>query len=262
VARGFGGRYFVTLMNGRAEGDGAVKVLDDDRKGARDFARDLEDPQGICFTGKLLMVVDVKRVWRVDAHGGKSPLVDEDDFPRPPAHLQDVAWEPGGKAVFVTEAGSQDPPIDGLVYRIGFNYKISVAIDSRADMRSPSAILAPAPGRLLVATLEGTVLEARGKSVKTLATGLTGACGLAEDARGTVYVSSSREGKIWSLPRPSPSGGKPAEPVVVAEGLRGPADLFHDRATGALVVPELEAGTVRFIRPPSPARAATPKPER
>jgi hypothetical protein len=261
VTRGFGGKFFVTVMNGNADADGGVKVLDGDE--VKDFAVEMDEPKGICFTGKLLIVTDVKRVWKLDAKGTKSLLVDEDDFPQPPMYLNDVACEPGGKAVYVSDMGAntkmRDPqgklwepntagatalPAVGRIYRIGLDQKVSVAFDSRPELPCPNGVATPARGRLLLAEFfTGSIFEVRGKTVRTLATGLRGADGIEEDTRGNVYVSSWEQGKVWRFPR----SGKPAAPTIIAEGFQAAADFQLDRKTRTLVLPDTKAGTVTFI---------------
>ena len=253
-------------MNGEVQGDGVVKVLEGDQP--RDFATGLDEPKGICFTGKLLIVSDVTRVWRIDSKGEKSILADEDDFPQPPSYLNDIACEPGGQAIYVTDMGAnkkmRDPqkklwPLDspeakalpaiGRVYRISLKHKVTVAVDSRPEMPNPNGVTAPARGRLLVAEFfTGSVFLSKGKTLQALTTGLRGADGIEEDAKGNIYVSSWEQGKVWRLPRPS--GGKQAaaaEPVVVAEGFQSAADFYLDRQKKTLLLPDMKAGTLTVI---------------
>jgi hypothetical protein len=263
VTKGFGGKYFITVMGADKDADGSVKVLEGDT--VKDFAVELDEPKGICFTGKLLIVSDVKRVWRIDEKGGKSLLADEDDFPHPPSFLNDIACEPGGKAIYVTDMGMntkmRDPqrklwpldseeakalPAEGRVYRIGLNQKVALAVDKNPQLPCPNGVAAPARGRLLVAEMfTGTIFEARGKSLRALTTGLRGADGVEEDAKGNIYVSSWDQGKLWRFARPS--GKKPAEPTVIAEGFQSAADFFLDRETNTILLPDMKAGTLTFI---------------
>jgi sugar lactone lactonase YvrE len=240
VTRGFGGEYFVTVMNGTADADGAVKRVDGDA--VRDFATELDEPQGICFTGKLLLVADVKRIWRLDAHGGKSLLVDEDDFPQPPRHLTDLACDPGGKIIYAADPGEPGKP--GRIYRIGPRQKVTVALEDDAALPSPNG-LALVSGRLLVADFSaGTVFEVRGKALKPLAAGLPGASSVTQDSRGNLYVASWDQGKVWRLPRPS---SRPAAPTVIAEGFQSAGDFFLDPRAHLLLVPDTKAGTLTLV---------------
>jgi hypothetical protein len=123
---------------------------------------------------------------------------------------------------------------------------VTVAVDRRADIPFPAGVAAPARGRLLIAEfLTGAIFDARGATVKVLATGLHGASGVDEDAQGNVYVSSLDEGKLWRFKRPT--GSKPADPTVVADGYQQPADFYLDRQAKQLVLPDTKAGTVTFL---------------
>jgi hypothetical protein len=272
ATRGFGGKLYVSVMNKSDGGDdGVVKVLDGDT--AADFATGMAEPKGLCFTGKLLVVSDVKRVWQIDAKGVASLLADEKDFPQPVSYLNDVSCEPGGKAVYVTDMGANTKirdaqkkllPLDGAeakavpaigrVYRIGIDKKVSIAIDARPDMPCPNGVAALGRGRLLVAEFfTGTISRWDGKTLQPLVTGLRGADGLEEDARGNIYVSSWDQGKVWRVSRAAAGAKAPAsDPPLVAEGFQSAADFFLDRKGKQLVLPDMKAGTLSFI--PLPAQ--------
>lgn len=263
VTRGFGGKYFISVMNGDVPGDGGIKVLEGEE--ARDFASGMDEPKGLCFTGKHLVVSDRKRVWRVDEKGEKTELAAEAAFPHPPSFLNDVGCEPGGKAVYVTDMGAntkmRDPqkklwPLDsaeakalpaiGRVYRITTDGKISIAVDSRPDLPCPNGVTAPARNRLYVTEFfTGTVFDARGKGVKPIVTGLRGADGVEEAGPGVLYVSSWELGKVWRV-RPG-KGTEPKELTVIAEGYQSAADFYLDKAGKQILLPDMKAGTLSFI---------------
>jgi sugar lactone lactonase YvrE len=264
VVRGFGGKLYVSVMNTpEASSDGVIKVLDGDTP--RDFATELDEPKGLCFSGKLLFVTDVKRVWKIDAKGAKSLLADEDDFPEPPSFLNDITCEAGGKAVYVSDTGAnkkmRDPqgklwPLDapaakelpaiGRVYRIDLAGKVSVVVDKNPQMPCPNGVSFLSKWRLLVTEFfTGTIYEARGGALTALTTGLRGADGVEKDRKGNIYVSSWELGKVWRLP---PAKGKqPAEPALIAEGFQSAADFFLDQKAGVLVLPDMKAGTLTFL---------------
>ena len=263
ITRGFGGKYFISVMNNQEDGDGVVKVIDGDK--VTEFATGFNEPKGICFNGKLLFVTDITRVWRIDEKGEKSPLVDEDDFPQVPSYLNDIACEPGGKAVYVTDMGAntkmRDPnkklwPLDsaeakaipaiGKVYRIGLDYKVKVVVEPSPQLLNPNGVAVPARGRLLVAEFfTGTIFEPKGKKLNPLVTGLRGADGLEEDAKRNIYVSSWEQGKVWRFKRGTPA--KPAQPVLLAEGFQSAADFYLDTQGKQLLLPDMKAGTLTFI---------------
>jgi sugar lactone lactonase YvrE len=263
ITRGFGGKFYISVQNGNEDGDGVVKVIDGDQ--VKEFATGFNEPKGICFNGKLLFVTDVTRVWRIDDKGEKSPLVDEDDFPQVPSFLNDIACEPGGKAVYVTDMGAntkmRDPnkklwPLDspeakalpaiGKVYRIGLDYKVKVVVEPNPLMPNPNGVAVPARGRLLVAEFfTGTIFEPTGNKLTALITGLRGADGLEEDAKRNIYVSSWEQGKVWRFKRGT--AAKPAQPELLAEGFQSAADFYLDAKGKQLLLPDMKAGTLTFI---------------
>jgi sugar lactone lactonase YvrE len=260
VTKGFGGRWFITVMNTPlTAGDGVVKVLDGDT--ASDFATGFNEPKGICFTGKFLVVTDVNKVWKIDAKGEKTVLADDASFSEPVVYLNDAACEPGGKAVFITDMGAhskmRDPegklwplgspgavalPAIGRVYRIGLDGKVKIALDKTTDMPCPNGVSVASRGRLLIGEFfTGTLMEAKGGKLKPLASGMRGADAIEEDGKGNVYVSSWDQGKVWKVGK----GNK--EPELVAEGFQAAADFFLDRKGQQILLPDMKAGTLTFL---------------
>ena len=89
VTKGFGGKYYVTVMNSPdKEGDAVIKVLDGDM--SKVFAKGLNEPKGIAFTGKFLVTADQTQVMKIDRKGNVSVLVDKMAFPREVSFLNDV----------------------------------------------------------------------------------------------------------------------------------------------------------------------------
>jgi hypothetical protein len=269
VTRGFGGKLYVSVMGASEPGDGGVKVVDGDD--VKDYATEMDEPKGICFTGKLLLVTDVNRIWSIDGKGFKTLLVDYDDFPQPPSYLNDIACEPGGKAVYVSDMGAntkmRDPskrlwplgspeakalPAIGRVYRVGLDYKVKVVADASPEMPCPNGVAVPARGKLLINEFfTGTVFLHDRQGLHPLVTGLRGADGVEQDPRGDLYVSSWDQGKLWRLPRPA--RGKPIEPVLIAEGFQTAADFYLDVKGKQIVLPDMKAGTLSFIPLATPA---------
>lgn len=262
VTRGFGGRYFVTVENEDKPGDGAVKVIEGET--VRDFATGLDEPKGICFTGKALVATDLKRVWLIGADGTKAVLADEAAFPQPVSYLNDVACEPGGKAVYVTDMGAntkmRDPqgalwpeespeakalPAIGRVYRIDLAGKVTLVQDADPLMPCPNGVTVVGPGRLLIGEFfHGHLLESRGGKLRQIATGYRGTDGVATDAKGAIYVSSWTQGKLWRL------GKEGKGETLIAEGFQSAADFFVDPAGKTIALPDMKAGTVTFLKVP------------
>ncbi len=264
VTRGFGGKYYVTVMNdGKIAGDGVVKVIDGDT--VKEFATGLDEPKGICFTGKFLVTTDVKRVWKIDAKGEKSVLADEKDFPQPVSFLNDTACEAGGAAVYVSDMGANTKmrddkgqlwPLDsekakelpniGRIYRIAVDGKDAgkpaLAIEAGSDIPCPNGVASTGKDRLLVAEFfKGNVVEKKGGKTSVLASGYRGGDGIEQDGKGNIYLSSWTQGKLWKLD----SRGK--EQKLLVEGLQSAADFFLDEKNKVILLPDMKAGTVTFV---------------
>jgi len=68
VTKGFGGKYYVTVMNSAdEEGDAVIKMLDEGKVSV--FAKGLNEPKGIAFTGDYLVTADQTRVMKIDSKG-------------------------------------------------------------------------------------------------------------------------------------------------------------------------------------------------
>ena len=52
VCRGFGGKLYVTMINGNEPGDGEIKMIDGDKITV--FAKGLNNPKGMAFVGGFL----------------------------------------------------------------------------------------------------------------------------------------------------------------------------------------------------------------
>ncbi|MFP6899328.1 MAG: hypothetical protein VCA36_00200, partial [Opitutales bacterium] len=101
VCRGFGGKLYVTMLNGGEPGDGEIKVLDGDEP--KVFAKGLNNPKGMAFVGGFLVVADETMVRKIDKNGKVSVLVEAEDFPNEVTFLNDVAASHDGKSVYVTD---------------------------------------------------------------------------------------------------------------------------------------------------------------
>lgn len=261
VTKGFGGHYYVTLINeGNVPGDGTVVKLVGDRPEV--FATGLENPKGIVFVGGYLVTADMKKVWKIDAEGRKSVLVEEKDLPFPVSNfLNDVAAAPDGRSVFVSDMGASDKmnspegklwPLDsaqakalptlGRIYQITLDGKVTIAVDANADMPCPNGVSAPSPDELLIGEFfTGNLLSISKGERKILATGYRGADAIERDREGNLYVSSWTQGKVWKL---DPNG---QNATVLAEGFRSVADFYLDPEARQIVLPDMLASTLTFI---------------
>lgn len=260
VTKGFGGKYYVTVMNENAPGDGLIRRVSGDK--VEDFATGLDDPKGIAFVGGYLVTADNKRVWKIDSKGQKSVLIDEKKLPHPVNNfLNDVAASRDGKSVFVSDMGASDKifdsqrklwpldsaeakslPANGRIYRITLEGEVSVAVEANPDMRCPNGVTAPQKDLLLIGDFfTGNIISQWKGQRNIIATGYRGADAIERDKKGNIYVSSWTEGKVWKLD----SEGRNAK--VIAEGFKSAADFFLDEGAKQILLPDMLAGTLTFI---------------
>ena len=260
VTRGFGGRLYVSVMNGQQPGDGVIKVIKD---GAVEvFATGFDEPKGLAFTGEYLVTTDLKRVWKIDAQGRATVLAEGKDFPKPISFLNDTAAA-DGQSVYVTDMGARDRingpaglwpldspeaaalPVIGRVYRIWLGGRIEVAVDTNADMAFPNGVAVDPQGGLLVAEFfKGNLISVRDGKIRVLNTGYRGADGIERGADGRIYVSSWVQGKVWRFDH------KAKNPEVLAAGFQSAADFLLDEAAGTIVLPDMKAGTLNWLALP------------
>jgi hypothetical protein len=262
VARGFGGKLFVTLMGPSrvaGDGDGKIVVLEGDDT-PRDFALGMDDPKGLVFIGDQLITADFNRVWKVNAAGERTLLAGPAAFPHPPLYLNDVAVAADGKSVLVSDMGARDQavgpaglwPLDspeakavpavGRVYRITLDGQVSELIPADPLMPCPNGLDVLPDGRLRIAEFfTGAILEWHNGKLTALGGGHRSADGIGHDRMGRGYVSEVRTGVVsryeanWGAKQP------------LAAGLTSAADLLVDTAAGLLIIPDTRAGTLVFV---------------
>ena len=96
VCRGFGGKLYVTMINGDEAGDGGINVIDGDE--VKEFCRGMNSPKGIAFVGGYLVTADETTMWKVDSNGKATKLAEAADFPTKIEFLNDVAASKVGNA--------------------------------------------------------------------------------------------------------------------------------------------------------------------
>jgi sugar lactone lactonase YvrE len=264
VTKGFGGKYYITIMNSPdTEGDAVIKMLDGDK--ATVFAKGLNEPKGIAFTGDYLITADQTRVMKIDRKGNVSILADKKSFPREVSFLNDVAVSHDRKSVFVTDMGAiskmfdpdkertlwplkskqaQELPAVGCVYQITLDGKISDAVSSGQKLvPGPNGVgRSGKTGLLLGDFFTGNIVrKTKNGKLRVIAEGLRGADAVDSDGKGGIYVSSWTQGKVWKLTE----NGKKKE--LLLEGLKSAADFYLDRKAKKLIVPDMLAGTLIFV---------------
>ena len=264
VTKGFGGKYYITVMNSPdTEGDAVIKMLDGDKVTV--FAKGLNEPKGIAFTGDYLITADQTRVMKIDRKGNFSILVDKKSFPREVSFLNDVAVSHDRKSVFVTDMGAiskmfdpdkertlwplkskqaKELPALGCVYQITLDGKISDAVSSGQKLvPGPNGVgRSGKTGLLLGDFFTGNIVrKTKNGKLRVIAEGLRGADAVDSDGKGGIYVSSWTQGKVWKLTE----NGKKKE--LLLEGLKSAADFYLDRKAKKLIVPDMLAGTLIFV---------------
>ena len=261
VTKGFGGKYFVTLMGptrNPGDGDGGIAVIENDV--AKPFVSGLHDPKGIVFLDDSLITADFSQVWRIDSKGEKKLLAGPESFPHPVLYLNDVAIAADGQSVLVTDMGARDKiagpdgfwaldsaeakavPAVGRVYQITLNGKVTEVVPADERMKCPNGVDVTPAGKIRVAEFfTGNILEKEVDGFKILAEGHRSADAIVHDTKGNFYVTEVRTGNVFKYP----SGG--GEKVKMGEGLTSAADAFVDEKSGFLIVPETKAGKLIFL---------------
>lgn len=263
VCRGFGGKLYVTMIQGDEPGDGGIHVIDGDE--VRPFCKGLNNPKGIAFVGGFLVTADETSVWKVDAQGKATRIASKESFPQPVEFLNDVAASKDGKSVYVTEmsqpgwmfnpdgerelwpigSDKAKAPMTGCVYKVTLEGEVSLAVPAGSKhMPGPNGVTVGGKGKeeLLVMGdfFTGNIVSYDGKDFKVLATGMRGADAVALD-KGVIYVSSWPLGKVWKFDR------KSKELTVLSDRFTTAADFFLDRKNKQLVVPDMLEGTLTFL---------------
>jgi sugar lactone lactonase YvrE len=261
VTRGFGGKYFITLMGPTrtpGDGNGSIVVLED--KVPKTFCDGMDDPKGIVMMGDHLITTDFTRVWKVNSEGKKEVLAGPEAFPHPPLFLNDVMLAPDGQSVLVTDMGARDKmfgpdglwpldsaeakalPVVGRLYRITLDGKVTEVIAANPTMPCPNGVDQLPNGTIRIAEFfTGKILERSGEDWKVLAEGHRTADGIGHDKKGRFYVSEVGTGKVWRYE--ADGSGK----VQLGEGLVSAADLLVDEKAGVLIVPDTKSGKIVLI---------------
>ncbi len=265
LTRGWDGHYYVTMMGSRDGNDPASTTDGEVRRVTADgqisvFATGFDQPKGIVFSGEHLVFADMQTVWKLDQTGAKSALAGPDAFPTPPTFLNDVALDPAGRGVYVTEMGpiweangpdgllpTDDPGVlakapPGRIYHVSWEGTVTLVFGPSPLMRYPNGLFVEPDGRILVcAFFLGDILAiAAGQEPQVIASGHRSGDGVETDSAGNLIVTEVRTGKIFVR---APNG----HPPRLLHTARSAADHYLDRATGTLIVPDTASGQLVFI---------------
>jgi sugar lactone lactonase YvrE len=262
VTKGFGGKYFVTLMGtSRKAGDGDGKIVKVDGDKVTTLTEGLDDPKGIVFVANRLITADFDKVWSIDAKGKKTLLAGPSAFPTPPTFLNDVVVSPDKKSVLITDMGAVTKmrdtnnvfhpinsaehkaiPVIARVFQVTLEGKVTEVIAPTPKMLNPNGIDVLANGRIRIAEFfTGDVLEYNKGKWKTIAKGHRSGDGLVHDSKGRFYISEVFTGRVT---RYEADGSAPKE---LGSGLKAAADHFLDEKAGVLIVPDSKAGELVFL---------------
>jgi gluconolactonase len=199
------------------------------------YARGLEDPCGVLFSGSTLWVADRKGVYRVTRD--KAELVfPAKAFPRELHFLNDLAGGSAGE-LYVSDTGDSTRAGHGAMFRLrpGAPPELVPGSDTvRAQSSANGLFRASGDSLYAVGYRTGilSVTDGRGHW-KELARGLGSPDGIDAALEGGFYISDNVGGDLFLV-----SSQPGAQPAKLASGLEAPADLVVDKKRGLLVVPE------------------------
>jgi len=269
ITKGWGGKFYVSIQGAPALGlnDGEIRTFDPETGATTTFVTGLDNPRGLAFTGKFLVVTDTTVVWIIERSGAKRILAGPSAFPHPTAFFNDAAPESGGKAVYVSEMGHRElmrDPATGLlwptdspqaiaippasrVYRITVTGQVTEVVNpSRKVLVMNGITEANTYGHLLCAEFfYGNIVDVdlRTNKKTIIATGFRAADGLAQGHDGTIYVSSFDDGRVWKMDR----DGENPQILLQDVGFQTTADLYLDEKGKRLLQPDTAHGAIIVI---------------
>lgn len=256
ITKGFNDNYYVTLMNGKKNGDGEVVEISEN--GVKVFSKGFDEPKGIVFLEGHLYFSDLNRIWKVDSESNASIFVNKADFPKEALYLNDVAVDAKKEGIYVADMGATQYmrdennelwPLDseqaklvpelGRIYHISLAGNISIVQDTSPLMLNPNGVGVDNNGEIMVgAFFLGNFLVKREGELTPLKGVFRGADAVEQDSEGNYYVSSWASGKVWKI------DGKTEESTILIEGLKSAADFYLEEEKGRLLVPDMMAGKI------------------
>ncbi len=260
ITKGFNSNYYVTVMNGKDEGDGTLVEISNE--GVNVFAEGFDEPKGIIFLNDHLYFSDLNRVWKVDKEGHATIFVNKDDFPEAVLYLNDVAVDEKGQGMYIVDMGDTKfmrdknnnlwplesdeaklVPALGRIYHIGLDGKISIKQNTSSLMLNPNGVGVDNNGDIMVGSFFlGNFLVTRNGELTPLKGIFRGADAVEQDSEGNYYVSSWTSGKVWKI------DGKTEESTILVDGLKSAADFYLEEEKGRLLVPDMIAGKIYEVQ--------------
>jgi sugar lactone lactonase YvrE len=228
------------------DGDGKVTVLSKSGQ-AKVFASGFDDPKGLAVWKHWIFVTDKTRIWRIDGEGRASVFAKTSAFPQPPLFLNDATFDSRGN-LYVSDTGDIQNGGKGAIFKVTQGGKVSLVTFEAQNPRikSPNGLLLERPGKLLVldfATGELLRLDVDKHTTEKLADGFGGADGLARDAKGVLYISDWKGGRVWKFDLKR----KDAKPEQYAQTFQSAADISLTRDGKFILVPDMKAGTLTWL---------------
>ena len=259
ITKGFNGNYYVTLMNGKEEGDG--EVIEISKDGVKTFAKGFDEPKGIVYLDNHLYFSDVTRIWKVDKKGSATVFIDQDNFPEEILYLNDVAVDAKRKGVYVVDMGATKymrdennelwpldseqaklVPKSGRIYHVDLDGQVTIAQDTSALMLNPNGVGIDNHDNIMVGSFFlGHFLVKRDGKLTPLKGQFRGADAVEQDSKGHYYVSSWAAGTVWKI------DGTTEEATVLIEGLKSAADFYLEEDKGRLLLPDMMAGKIYAV---------------
>ena len=256
ITKGFNGNYYVTIMNGKEDGDG--EVVEISNKGVKVFAKGFDEPKGIVYLEDHLYFSDLTCIWKVDKDGNAIMFIKKEDFPEEVLYLNDVAKDAEGKGIYVADMGAtkymRDEnsmlwPLDseeaklvpklGRIYHVDLEGQISIAKDTSSLMLNPNGVGIDNNGNIMVgAFFLGNFLVKRDGELTPLKGRYRGADAVEQDSKGNYYISSWTSGTVWKI------DGETEESTVLINELKSAADFYLEEDLGRLLVPDMMAGMI------------------
>ncbi len=259
ITKGFNGNYYVTLMNGKEEGDG--EVIEISKDGVKTFAKGFDEPKGIVYLDNHLYFSDVTRIWKVDKKGSATVFINKDNFPEEVLYLNDVAVDAKRKGVYVVDMGATKymrdennelwpldseqaklVPKSGRIYHVDLDGQVTIAQDTSALMLNPNGVGIDNHDNIMVGSFFlGHFLVKRDGKLTPLKGQFRGADAVEQDSKGHYYVSSWAAGTVWKI------DGTTEEATVLIEGLKSAADFYLEEDKGRLLLPDMMAGKIYAV---------------
>lgn len=245
VAVGPDGRVYVSESKEYEKyGDGIISVVEGGK--VVPFVQGLNDPHGLdMWNGALYSADNRGQVWRIDMSGNVKLIVDSTAFPRKITNFNDLEIDESGN-IYISDSGDWEGR-GGAIFRITQDGKITTILTDEEAMQmvSPNGLLMEGPDKMLVVDYTtGNLhrLDLKTKSFEKINGGFGGGDGLARDAKGRLYVTDYKAGKVYVLDKPE---SKPQ--LIKVEGLVSAADLTISPDGQHLIIPDMEDGKLVFV---------------